>query len=59
MSDLGSPDDAAARILDQYLNKEFMSTRLGIKRTGNIESASSREGPDGKMYYDIEVGMLT
>ena len=29
VEDLGSPMDAAQRLLDQYLNKEFMSTRLG------------------------------
>ena len=28
---LGSPADAAAKILDQYLNREFMSSRIGIK----------------------------
>eukprot|EP00879_Flechtneria_rotunda_P014291 GHRR01014929.1.p1 GENE.GHRR01014929.1~~GHRR01014929.1.p1 ORF type:complete len:212 (+),score=43.16 GHRR01014929.1:195-830(+) len=53
--DLGSPEDAAARILDQYLNKEFMSTRIGIKRTGEVLGAGSRQGMDGKTYYDIEV----
>eukprot|EP00878_Enallax_costatus_P026750 GHUV01028737.1.p1 GENE.GHUV01028737.1~~GHUV01028737.1.p1 ORF type:complete len:211 (+),score=32.48 GHUV01028737.1:659-1291(+) len=58
VTDLGSPDDAAARILDQYLNKEFMSTRLGIRRTGEIISADSREGPDGRTYYDIQVCCL-
>jgi hypothetical protein len=55
MEDVGSPDAAAARILDKYLNKEFMSTRIGIKREGEIISAASREGSDGKVYYDIEV----
>lgn len=54
---LGSPQDAAQRILDQYLNKEFMSTRLGIKREGEIISAASRTGPDGKQYYDISIRM--
>jgi translation initiation factor RLI1 len=55
VEDLGSPDEAAARILDKYLNKEFMSTRIGIKREGEIVSAASRQGSDGKLYYDIEV----
>jgi hypothetical protein len=59
VEDLGSPDDAAARILDKYLNKEFMSTRIGIKREGEIVSAASRQGSDGKMYYDIEVSSCT
>jgi hypothetical protein len=55
VEDLGSPDAAAARILDKYLNKEFMSTRIGIRREGEIISAASRQGSDGKTYYDIEV----
>jgi hypothetical protein len=55
VQDLGSPDAAAARILDKYLNKEFMSTRIGIRREGEIISAASRQGSDGKTYYDIEV----
>jgi len=55
VEDLGPPEQAAARILDQYLNKEFMSTRLGIRREGEVLSASSRTGPDGRIYYDIDV----
>eukprot|EP00882_Tetradesmus_deserticola_P020664 GHRQ01022326.1.p1 GENE.GHRQ01022326.1~~GHRQ01022326.1.p1 ORF type:complete len:234 (+),score=61.61 GHRQ01022326.1:68-703(+) len=55
VEDLGSPDAAAARILDKYLNKEFMSTRIGIRREGNIVSAASRKADDGRVYYDIEV----
>lgn len=31
VADLGSPDDAARKVLDQYLT-EFMSTRLGVRR---------------------------
>ena len=27
---------AAANILDQYLRKEFMSTRIGIMRKGQV-----------------------
>lgn len=56
VEDLGSPDAAAARLLDKYLNKEFMSTRIGIKREGEIISAASRQGDDGRLYYDLEVG---
>lgn len=32
-----------------------MSTRLGVRRTGEIVSAAERTGPDGKLYYDIQV----
>lgn len=39
----------------QYL-EEFMSTRLGVRRTGEIVSARSRTGADGRLYYDVEVG---
>lgn len=55
VEDLGSPEDAAKRFLDQYLTKEFMSTRLGIRRSGEIVSATSRVGDDGKTYYDISI----
>jgi hypothetical protein len=55
VEDLGSPSDAANKLLDRYLNKEFMSTRLGIRRQGEVVAASSRE-KDGRVYYDIEVG---
>jgi hypothetical protein len=54
VEDLGSPEDAANKLLDRFLNKEFMSTRLGIRRQGEVVSASSRE-KDGRLYYDIEV----
>lgn len=54
VEDLGSPTDAANKLLDRFLNKEFMSTRLGIRRQGEVVSASSRE-KDGRLYYDIEV----
>ncbi|WIA28241.1 hypothetical protein OEZ86_010796 [Tetradesmus obliquus] len=59
VEDLGSPDAAAARLLDKYLNKEFMSTRIGIKREGEIISAASRQGDDGRLYYDLEVRMAS
>ena len=32
-----------------------MSTRLGVKRSGEVVSADERMGPDGRMYYDIQV----
>lgn len=31
-----------------------MSTRLGVKRTGEVVSASQRTAPDGRLYYDIQ-----
>ncbi len=59
VEDLGSPKDAANRLLDQYLTKEFMSTRLGIARYGEIVSAASRVADDGKTYYDIAIRMTS
>ncbi|KXZ47746.1 hypothetical protein GPECTOR_33g628 [Gonium pectorale] len=59
VTDLGSPRDAANRLLDQYLTKEFMSTRLGIARYGEIVSASSRVADDGQTYYDIAIRMTS
>lgn len=38
----------------QYL-EELMSTRLGVKRNGEVVEADQRVGPDGKEYYDIQV----
>jgi hypothetical protein len=55
VSDLGTPEEAAQQLLDQYLNKEFMSTRLGVKREGEVVAATAREGADGRTYYDIQV----
>ena len=37
----------------QYL-EEFMSTRLGVKRTAEVVAASQRTGADGQLYYDIQ-----
>jgi len=53
VEDLGTPDEAAKRTLEQYL-EEFMSTRLGVRRTGEVISASLRTGKDGRLYYDIQ-----
>jgi hypothetical protein len=53
--DLGTPEEAAQKLLDRYLNQEFMSTRLGIRREGEIVKATSRTGADGREYYDIQV----
>lgn len=54
IEDLGSPLEAAKKVLKQYLT-EFMSTRLGVKRESNIVSTSSRVADDGKLYYQVEV----
>ena len=59
VSDLGSPSDAAAKLLDQYLTQEFMSTRIGIKREGSIVSAVERTGSDGRLYYDLMIRMTS
>ena len=32
-----------------------MSTRLGVRREGEIVSAAARTADDGKEYYDVEV----
>jgi len=57
VTELGTPQETANRLLDQYLNKEFMSTRLGIRREGQVLFADSREGKDGRTYYDIGIRM--
>jgi hypothetical protein len=57
VEDLGSPSDAANKLLDRYLNKEFMSTRIGIRRQGEVLAASSRD-KDGRKYYDVEVRLF-
>jgi hypothetical protein len=54
VDDLGSPADAAQKVLKQYLT-EFMSTRIGVRRDSKILSSASRIASDGKLYYDIEV----
>lgn len=54
VEDLGSPQDAAERVLRQYLT-EFMSTRLGVRRESNVLTASQRVADDGRMYYEVEV----
>ena len=41
----------------QYL-EELMSTRLGVKRKGEVLSADRRTGPDGREYYDIQARLI-
>ena len=41
VADLGTPDDAARKVLNQYLT-EFMSTRLGVRRESSVVSATER-----------------
>lgn len=53
VADLGTPEEVAKATLKQYL-EEFMSTRLGVRREGEVISASSRTAPDGRIYYDIQ-----
>ena len=45
---------AAQRTLAQFL-EELMSTRLGVRREGEVVSATPRAADDGKEYYDVEV----
>ncbi|GMH40666.1 hypothetical protein BSKO_08570 [Bryopsis sp. KO-2023] len=54
VADLGSPADAGDRILKQLLT-EFMSTRIGIRREGEVVNTTERTGSDGKLYYDVQV----
>lgn len=56
VEDLGTPDQAAQKVLKQYLT-EFMSTRLGVRRESKIVNTNSRVADDGKLYYDIEVNV--
>lgn len=56
VQDLGSPQQAGKKVLDQYLT-EFMSTRLGVKRESNILSTSERVADDGKLYYQVEANI--
>lgn len=56
VEDLGSPQEAAEKVLRQYLT-EFMSTRLGVRRESNILSTSSRVADDGRLYYQVEVNI--
>lgn len=56
VDDLGSPDEAAQKVLRQYLT-EFMSTRIGVRRESKILSSASRIAEDGRLYYDIEVNV--
>jgi len=54
VEDLGTPEDAGKRVLDQYLS-ELMSTRLGVRRESEIVRAEKREDVDGKVVYDLEM----
>uniref|UniRef100_A0A1D2A4H4 PsbP C-terminal domain-containing protein n=3 Tax=Auxenochlorella protothecoides TaxID=3075 RepID=A0A1D2A4H4_AUXPR len=54
VTDLKSPQDAAEGLLSQF-KKEYMSTRLGVKRKAEITSATERTADDGRIYYDIRL----
>ena len=60
--DLGTPDEAARKILAQYLN-EFMSSRLGVRRESSVVSAREREGTDvdgePMLFYDVELRIIS
>lgn len=56
VGELGTPDQAAQKVLKQYLT-EFMSTRIGVRRESNIISSSSRLADDGKLYYEVQVNV--
>ncbi|KAK9842948.1 hypothetical protein WJX74_004754 [Apatococcus lobatus] len=53
-SDLQSPDATAQVILKQFL-KEYMSTRLGVRREADIVDAALLSGDDQKQYSQIQV----
>ena len=54
VEDLGGPEDAGKRVLEQYLS-ELMSTRLGVRRESQIVRAEKRVDVDGKDVYDLEM----
>ena len=54
VEDLGRPEQAARRTLQQYLD-ELGTTRLGVRRSGEVVSANRRTGADGRTYYDVQV----
>lgn len=54
IEDLGAPGTAAKKTLQQYLD-ELGTTRLGVQRSGEVVSASSRTAADGHLYYDVQV----
>ena len=55
-SDLSSPDATAQGVLKQFL-KEYMSTRLGVRREADIVDASLHTGEDQKSYSEVQVPM--
>ncbi|VFQ67590.1 unnamed protein product [Cuscuta campestris] len=56
VEDLGPPEEAGKRALQQCL-REFMSTRLGVRRESRILSTTSRMADDGRLYYQVEVNL--
>ena len=47
--DLGTPEDVAKKVLDQYLT-EFMSTRIGVRRESSGALRRKRWFPRG-LYF--------
>jgi hypothetical protein len=56
IEDLGTPEEAGAKLLDQWL-LEFTSTRLGVRREARLLSAAYRDGADGRRYLDVEANV--
>uniref|UniRef100_A0A7S2XH31 PsbP C-terminal domain-containing protein n=1 Tax=Lotharella oceanica TaxID=641309 RepID=A0A7S2XH31_9EUKA len=54
ITDVGSPEEVA-RDIEKKILKEFMSTRIGVRRDSQIVSATPRQGKDGSVYYDVQV----
>jgi PsbP len=48
VADIGTPEDASKRLQAQYL-KEFMSTRLGVRREVQPLYATSRTGTSARL----------
>ena len=48
VADLGTPQEASERTLRQYLT-ELMSTRIGVRRSGEVLSAGARELTDEEL----------
>jgi hypothetical protein len=56
--DFGTPEDAGEIWLRKYLG-EFMSTRIGINRTGRVLATGERTNTDdeGRKFYDFLINI--
>ena len=54
-----TPDEAAQKILAQYLNEVHVVEALGVRRESSVVSAREREGTDvdgePMLFYDVEL----